>query len=53
MPLILEDSNKAELQNTALLAGVSYTLESGSTFSAEYEYRKDDPEITQIKGCDV
>ena len=48
-----EDSNKAELQNTVLLAGVSYTLEPGSTFSAECEYRKDDPEITQIKGCDV
>lgn len=40
------DNNKVDQQQTALLTGVSYTLESGPTLSLEYAYQKDDPDFS-------
>lgn len=39
------NNSRAYLQKTALLAGVSYTLESGPTLALEYVYQKNDPDF--------
>ncbi len=42
--LLYGDLNFSTDEKTALLTGVSYTLESGPTFAFEYVYRKNNPD---------